>query len=335
MTALATAPLYANARPPRPGEIPIIDIGPLRQRQNAARVVAEIGRACRHTGFFYITGHGVGDGLMARVRRAADEFFAQPLAAKEKISITRSIHNRGYSPLEEEKLDPTRKGDMKEMINIGRELAPDDPDLLKGRMFHGLNQWPDAPADFRPAMLAYYQVMMDICIDLHRAFAPDLGLPEDFFYDKIHKPLATLRLLHYPPHPGTFTTEQYGAAPHTDYGNVTVLWQDDCGGLEVRARSGEWISAMPVPGSFVCNIGDCLMRWSNDIYVSTPHRVVNRSGRERSSMAFFLDPNADAAVECLPNCSGPDRPPLYAPTTGEAYLKERLDAVHSYRRSDS
>jgi isopenicillin N synthase-like dioxygenase len=135
--------------------------------------------------------------------------------------------------------------------------------------------------------------------------------------------------LHYPPHPGAFDGTQYGAAPHTDYGNVTILWQDETGELEVRARDGDWIAAPPVPGAFVCNIGDCLMRWSNDVYVSTPHRVVNRSGRERRSVAFFLDPNADAPVECL----ALGGPPRYPPTTGAAYLKERLDATYAFRRA--
>lgn len=322
----------APARAPLPGEIPVVDLTALRDRTATRAVAAAIGRACRDTGFFYVAGHGVSEALLARVRAAAEGFFALPEAEKLRVSIRSSRHNRGYVPLESEALDPARKGDLKEGFNAGRELASDDPDLVAGKLFCGPNQWPAAPPGFRDALLGYFDVMLGLCQHLHRAFATDLGLAEDHFAKLIDKPLATLRLLHYPPHPGDFVPDQYGAAPHTDYGNVTVLWQDDVGGLEVRARSGDWIAATPLPGTFVCNIGDCLMRWSNDTYVSTPHRVVNRSGRERWSIPFFLDPNGDAPVECLPTCAGPGRPALYPPTTGAAYLRERLDATYAFRR---
>ena len=113
----------------------------------------------------------------------------------------------------------------------------------------------------------------------------------------------------------------------------TLLATDDAGGLEVQTRDGNWIAAPYVENALVVNIGDCLMRWSNDIYVSTPHRVVNRSGRERTSIAFFCDPNHDARVECLPGCASAERPAKYPPTTGAAYLKERLDATYAFRRA--
>ena len=226
---------------------------------------------------------------------------------------------------------PSRPGDAKEAFNIGRELAPDDPDLLAGVPFHGPNQWP-ASTRFQGTMLDYFAAQLALCRRLHQAFAIDLGLDPDFFAPAIDRPLAVLRLLHYPPHPGQFDGTQYGAGPHTDYGNVTTLAQDDAGGLEVRERDGTWIDATPIPGTLVCNIGDCLMRWSNDTYVSTPHRVVNRSGRKRYSVVFFCDPNADARVECLPTCVAADRPTRYPPITGAAYLQERLDATYTYRQ---
>jgi isopenicillin N synthase-like dioxygenase len=316
-----------------PGEIPVIALGALRDRSASAAVAAAIGQACRQTGFFYVSEHGIADALLDELRGQAEAFFAVPEAAKKRVSIEHSRHNRGYVPFEAEKLDPARKGDLKEGFNMGRELAADDPDLVAGRPFCGPNQWPPAMPAFRNALSRYFDAMLALCQDLHRAFALDLGMPGNFFENLIDKPLATLRLLHYPPHPGTFAPDQYGAAPHTDYGNVTVLWQDMAGGLEVRARNGEWIAATPLAGTFVCNIGDCLMRWSNDTYVSTPHRVVNRSGRRRLSVPFFRDPNGEAPVACLPSCAGPDRPPLYPPTTGAAYLRERLDATYAFRRS--
>ncbi len=316
-----------------PAVIPVIDLAPLfgGGTEGEKAVAAAIGQACRDRGFFYVRNHGVPEALVTGLFAAGAAFFALPEQEKGAVSITRSPHNRGYVPLEGEALDPSRPGDAKEAFNIGRELAADDPDLLAGTPFHGMNQWPSLPG-FRDTLTAYFVAQQRLCEALHRCFALDLGLKPDFFAAHIDRPLATLRLLHYPPHPGLFDGGQYGAAPHTDYGNVTILAQDDCGGLEVQARDGTWIDAVPIPGTFVCNIGDCLMRWSNDTYVSTPHRVVNRSGRERASAAFFFDPNAAAPVVCLPTCATAERPPRYAPTTGAAYLREKLDATYAFRR---
>jgi isopenicillin N synthase-like dioxygenase len=134
--------------------------------------------------------------------------------------------------------------------------------------------------------------------------------------------------LRYPPHPGTFDGTLYGAAPHTDYGILTLLAQDDTGGLEVRARDGTWIPVDPTPGTLICNIGDALMRWSNDVYVSTPHRVVNASGRARQSIAFFADPNPDALIACFPSCASEAAPAKYPPIDYASYQRERYDATY-------
>lgn len=317
------------------GTLPLIDIAALGSGDVAAerRAATDLGRACRDIGFFYATGHGVAQPEIDATFAAARALFDRPLEEKLAVAISRSRHNRGYVPIAAEALDPTMPGDAKECFNVGRELAADDPGLLAGKPFHGPNQWPAAPDGFRATMLAYFAAMQRVCERLHRGFALDLDLPADFFTGYIDRPLATLRVLRYPPHPGAFDGKLWGAAPHTDYGNVTVLAQGDESGLQVQRRDGRWIDAPVMPDAFVCNIGDCLMRWSNDTYVSTPHRVVNRAGRLRHSMAFFFDPNDDAPVACLPTCTDAARPPRYAPTTGAAYLKERLDATYAFRRS--
>jgi len=314
--------------------VPIVDVGALGSgdADGERRTAATLGRACREIGFFYTVGHGVPTELVARTFAAAHGFFDRPTGEKEQVAISRSRHNRGYVPLAAEALDPSRPGDAKECFNVGRELPPDDPGLLAGRPFHGPNQWPAEPAGFRAVLLEYFVAMQRLCERLHRGFALDLGLPADWFVPFIDRPLATLRLLRYPPHPGAFDGRLWGAAPHTDYGNVTVLAQGDESGLQVRRRDDAWIDAPVVDGAFVCNIGDCLMRWTNDVYVSTPHRVVNRSGRQRHSMAFFFDPNDDAPIASLPGSADGSRPPRYPPTTGAAYLRERLDATYAFRR---
>ena len=177
-------------------------------------------------------------------------------------------------------------------------------------------------------MLSYFDAVWSVGRRLHEGIARDLKLAPEYFEDKLDQPMATLRLLHYPPQPRNAAAGQIGAGEHTDYGDITLLLTDEVGGLEVKRRGGGWIAAPYMPGAFICNIGDCLMRWTNDVYVSTPHRVVNRGGRERYSVAFFLDPNPDATVACLPTCVSPDRPGRYPPLTGADYLRGRLDATY-------
>jgi isopenicillin N synthase-like dioxygenase len=310
-------------------DIPLIDIAPLLSGdpKQATEVAAAIGAACRGIGFFYISGHGISEDQIRDVFARSQQFFALPDAEKRKVAYSAQSGNRGWVPMKGESLDPSRPADLKEAYNIGLEMAADDPAILAGAAFRAVNLWPD-DSEFKAAMLAWFDAVWRIGRDLHRAFAADLGLAQDYFEDKLDRPLATLRLLHYPARPPLMEAGQLGAGEHTDYGNLTLLMTDDAGGLEVRSRSGEWLEAPYIPGAFVCNIGDCLMRWSNEFYVSTPHRVVNPAGRERYSIAFFLDPNPDALVECLPGCSTADNPPRYPPVTGADYLRQRLDATY-------
>jgi isopenicillin N synthase-like dioxygenase len=297
-------------------KLPVIDMQGFADA-GFERIAREIAEACRSVGFFYVVNHGVAPELMRAAFAESRAFFAEPVAAKAALAIERVGGNRGYSGLLHEALDPKAGADLKEAFNIGLDLAPDDPELIAGVPFRALNVWPEAPG-FRPTLLAYFDACSGLANSLHRAFASDLGLPLDFFRDKVDRPLATLRVLHYP----ATAAEAVGAGEHTDYGNITLLATDDVGGLEVRTRSGDWIAAPPIAGAFVVNIGDCLMRWTNDVYVSTPHRVVNRSGRERYSIAFFFDPNPEALVEGIPSCGEPRYPPILAAD----YIKMRLDA---------
>jgi isopenicillin N synthase-like dioxygenase len=310
--------------------IPIIDVGPLVNGSTAqAQAVAKaLGTACRDVGFFYISGHGVPPDLIARVFETSAAFFAGPAAIRDSASFSGPSNNRGYIKLGGEALDPGKPADVKEAFNIGLELEPNDTELLARAPFRAPNLWPDMPG-FRDTMLDYFDRVWRLGCDLHRGFALDLGLEPDFFENKLDKPIATLRLLHYPPAKKPLSDGQLGAGTHTDYGNVTLLATDAVGGLMVQDRSGRWLEAPVVPGTFVCNIGDCLMRWSNDVYVSTPHKVVSPPGADRYSVAFFLDPNPDAVVACLPTCIGPERPAKYPPITGADFLLSRLAPTYA------
>jgi isopenicillin N synthase-like dioxygenase len=306
--------------------LPIIDLGSSREGDGVSltRIVAEVGAASRGVGFFYVVNHGVDPELIVKAFAQSHDFFGLPVADKRKLAIETIGGNRGYSGLLHEALDPARGPDMKEAFNVGLELAADDPELLAGAPFRSLNAWPGVPG-FRETLLSYYDACAGLGARLHRAFASDLGVSRDFFDEKFDRPMATLRLLHYPAPPRAAAAPT-GAGEHTDYGNLTLLATDDVGGLEVRTRAGQWIEAPVVPGAFIVNIGDCLMRWTNDVYVSTPHRVVNRSERERYSIAFFYDPNPDAMVETIPSCVREGEVVRYPPILAADYLKMRLDA---------
>jgi isopenicillin N synthase-like dioxygenase len=322
-------PSVMDALDPATSPIPTIDLGDFRSDpRELHRVARDVGRAARDIGFFVVVNHGLPLSLIDAVFAEAHAFFSLPIEHKMAISVRNSKDYRGYVRIGDETLDPTKAPDLKECFNAGPDLAADDPDVLAGRPFAAVNQWPDSPS-FKATLTAFHAAALDLVVRLHRAFAIDLGIEERYFDERFSRAVGILRLLKYPPHPAMFDGSQYGAGTHTDYGNLTLLAQDEVGGLEVRSRDGTWLDVPPLPGALVCNIGDCLMRWSNDTYVSTPHRVVNRANRERYSVAFFGDPNADALVTCLPTCLAPGESPKYPPITYGEYLRSRYDATYS------
>ena len=294
--------------------VPVIDVGALRSSDRTAlsALAREIGSAARATGFFSVVNHGIPAGLIAAVFAQSAAFFEQPLELKARVGIESSPAYRGYARIGYEQFDEHHPPDAKESFDVG----PDQ------------NLWPAGLPGFQTTLQAYYDALLALTIDIHRPIALDLGLDEHFFAPAFAGAIAIARLLYYPPHPGAFDGTLHGSAPHTDYGNITFLAQDDTGGLELQMRDGTWVGIEPAPGAFVCNIGDCLMRWSNDVYVSNLHRVVNRSSRARFSVAFFGDPAAGALVECLASCTGPGRPPKYPPVTYGEYLQRRLTAAY-------
>lgn len=313
-------------------DIPIIDVSGLRASEPEPRwvVAAALGRACREVGFFYIIGHGIPETLRRDVFAVSARLFALPDAEKQRVSVTLSPHNRGYVGFGAERLDETAAPDQKEAFNVGLELPSDDPELLAGAPFRGPNLWPPVPG-LRDTLLAYFAACEQLQDSIHRGLSLDLGLDEGFFSDKLARSASTLRLLHYPARPDG-GAGVLGAGEHTDYGNLTILATDGVAGLQVRRRDGVWLDAPHVAGAFVCNIADCLMRWTNDVYVSTPHRVLSPA-TERYSVAFFGDANPDAVVEALPTCLAPGAAPRYAPVTAGDYLTQRLMATYDHLKA--
>lgn len=305
--------------------LPVIEVGGLSASDPAQRraVGAMLKAACLDKGFFYVTGHGIPAGLIAAVFDEAKRFFDQPAAAKAAVDKAHSFCNRGYEPLRAQTLEAGAPPDLKESFYIGPELSLDDPRVAARRFNRGPNLWPTDMPGFRPAMQAYFAAMLDLGERLMRGLALSLDLPEDHFATFSHDPLATLRLLHYPPQPANAAPGEKGAGAHTDFGGLTLLLQDTVGGLQVQdIATGKWVHAAPIPGTFVVNLGDMIARWTNDRYRSTLHRVVNASGRERYSVPFFFVGNPDHAVACLPNCLAPGETAKYPATTVEGHLQE-------------
>ena len=315
-------------------DIPVIDLSSLGTSGPASdTIVTAIGEACRRIGFFVVTGHGVPAATLAAAAELTRAFFALPAADKLALSIERSPHNRGYVRLQSETLNLARPADEKEAFNIGLDLGPDDPEVITGKRFRGVNVWPELPG-WRAGMLDYFDRATALGLALLGAFARDLGEPADRFLPWMERPSATLRLLRYPPQPPVAVAgrpgaaERIGAGEHTDYGALTLLTQLDGGGLEVRRRDGAWVPVPVIPGSFVYNLGECLMRASNDVYVATPHRVISTSPAQRHSIAFFFDPSPDAIIAPLASCVAADRPARYPAVLFTDYLASRLDPTY-------
>jgi isopenicillin N synthase-like dioxygenase len=278
-----------------PGDIPIIDVSALvSPGGDVGRVAHEIRRACTDHGFFYVSGHGIAPALQHRLETLSHAFFALDEPSKMAIRMERAGKAwRGYFPVGGELT--SGRPDWKEGLYLGSEDGSDDP-----RPLHGANLFP--AEELRDVVTAWMQALTTLGHRLMDGVARSLGLPPDHFARTwMHDPTILFRIFHYPPRP---PAHSWGVGEHTDYGVLTILLQDDVGGLQVKSR-GRWIDAPPVPGTFICNIGDMLDRMTGGLYRSTPHRVQNTSARDRYSFPFFFDPGFSADVRRLPITDAP------------------------------
>ncbi len=327
--------------------IPTIDLAPFAcvddlRSDRAAEVAAELDAALREVGFITVTGHGLDDAVRSAYFDAMREFFAQPLERKEAIAIGRSDFHRGYVGIEAESLDGALggeedaigsavAGDLKETLDTGTEYSLDDPVVVAGTPLHGPNQWPDLPG-FREAVDRYRAAVVEVALRMQRALAIALGLAPTFFEDQPGDTMLHLRLIHYPPQSqATPAPGQLGCGAHTDYGTLTVLADDGVGGLQVRQRSGEWVDVAVPPGELVINLGDLMAIWTNDRWVSNPHRVVNPPDVDRYSSAMFVTPPFHLRIETLPTCLDADGTSRHEPLVAGPYLLSRFDGTHDYR----
>ena len=312
--------------------LPLIDMTGVHQGDPASiqRVGAAIREACSESGFFYITNHGVPQAVIDRAMAAAKTFFAYPVETKRQVAVNK--RHRGWHALGGALMYEATRPDHKEFFSIGLELPEDDANVLAGEALRGPNQWPAFMPELQKALDDYYAAIAVAGADLLKAVAAGLGIDEDFFTAKYDKRLQRTQMVYYPPHPPMAESDQFGVAPHTDYGCITLLYQDDSGGLQVRELgTNDWIDATPIHGSLVVNVGDLLARWSNDRFRSTLHRVINKSGHERYSIATFYDPTYSAMVDPCDLGVEPDAS-LYPPVAAGDYILKRIDDSMAYRK---
>ncbi len=281
-------------------EVPIVDVAPLVADVGDQKAVAgAIRRACTENGFFYVIGHGVSEGLNRRLEERSQAFFEQDVAKKLEIRMALGGRAwRGYFPLGGELT--SGKPDEKEGLYFGSQLSEKDPRVRAGLPLHGPNLFPADIPGFTDTILEYMAALTDLGHALMKGVSLSLGLEPGYFRERyMADPLTLFRIFHYPPVGMKPSGEaRWGVGEHTDYGVLTILKQDDVGGLQVKAGS-RWIDVPPVLNSFVCNIGDMLDRLTRGLYRSTPHRVQNVSGRSRFSFPFFFDPGFDARIEAI------------------------------------
>ena len=308
----------------------MIDVAPLRDGASPAGVGAELARAAAEVGFLYVRNHGVDPALVERARRAALDFFRLPEEAKREAATNRFHH--GYlKPGSTQMYDGARL-DLKESFNWGVELDDEaGAESPSANPLLGPNVWPAAMPALKPSVYPYFEAASACAEDLLRGFALGAGLDAEHFIRRRDRPLSRGSLQYYPPQPEDAAEDQFGVAPHTDFGVLTVLCQDEIGGLEIRRRDGTWAAMPPIPGTLVVNIGDLLERWSNRRYRSTVHRVINASGRERLSLVLAYDPNFETLVDPRAFCAEGETP-HDAPITCGDYLLWRFAKAFSYRR---
>jgi isopenicillin N synthase-like dioxygenase len=313
-------------------ELPIIDFSRLGDGGGEAAIARELDETFSRIGFCYFRNIGVPDPLVRALFDASRRFHALPDAVKRALAMN-SFH-RGYmapntSVIVTSSVAQVKRPNYSESFMVMHEVDPADPRF--GQPLQGPNQWPEV-AGFRKAVREYDAAMRAFCQRLLRPMALALGLPPDWFGPHFEQPTTFLRLLHYPPQPPDSPDDAFGSAPHTDYGVITILCQDNAGGLEVRRKDGTWLKAPPIDGTWVVNVADMLSRWTNGRWQSTPHRVKNLSGGDRFSCPYFFDMDMDSIVECVPTCTDEAHPKLHPPVRYGDYLMERLDKNYQYRQ---
>ena len=303
--------IAADLRPERLSldRIPVVDLAPFTGSGRKVDTARDIHAALSNIGFMYVKNHGVSANLIAEAYAVSKRFFDLPQAEKDALTITQSgVALHGYTGSFQENTDPEKTKDYKEVFDLGR-MASDG----HTRPFFGPTPWPVALPDFPRIMQDYHAAMLALAHRLMAGIALSLGLEETYFEPMMKEPIGIQRLLHYPPQDRVADDSLIGIGAHTDYGFLTILSQDDVGGLQVLNRDKVWIDAPPIEGTFIVNIGDMLQMLTNGHYLANLHRVINVSGRERYSIPCFFDLDYHTTIAPLDRFVSPTTPARYPP----------------------
>ncbi len=319
---------YAQANKMEAESIPVIDITPLRNGSNAKAVADALHAASKELGFIYIKGHGIAEESIQASRRCALEFFRNHTSDKKSVSV--SDKHRGWLAQGRAKMQTDVRADLKESFVWGYQdksgNTPQDHPL------RGANQWPKFMPLMQEQAMDFFHQAHELAHHLMRGFALGLGLDENFFLRTSARPLSRASFVYYPHQPEEMGENQFGVGPHTDFGVLTVLCQDNVGGLQIEDINGQWMEAPPIDGTMIVNVADLLARWTDGAYKSTPHRVVNRSGKERLSLVLAFDPDPHTLIDAR-DVFGTDYPAKEAPISCADYLVWRFDKAFSYRKN--
>ena len=311
-------------------DIPIIDVAPLigsGSVEDKARVAAQMAEAFTRVGFCYVANHGVPQDLIDRAFGLLPDFFGLPETEKAKITI--NTNQRGWLGMRRQTQVHGKKPNRSESFIFGLDLPEDDPDRKAGLPLHDTNKWPDGLPEFRSTLEAHWREMYALGPHLLRGLALAMGQDENFFEPMYKKPDSLLRCVMYPPSDPE-DADAFGAGPHTDNGTLTILAQDQVGGLQLRTLDGTWVDAPTLPGTFVINVGDMIMRWTNGVFRSTPHRVVSNNDHVRYSMPFFFFPDYRTRISVLPEYTGADNPPKFDPIVWGEYVVGQFSLAYAH-----
>ncbi|KAJ3545006.1 hypothetical protein NM208_g507 [Fusarium decemcellulare] len=288
-------------------------------------LVQKVKAACRSYGFFQLVGHGVPEPLLDDVLEQCQNFFCLPLDVKEKYDKNMDGFNRGYERLRAQNFEKRTAGDLKEGYYFGVDLPEDHPKVVAKKFGLGPNKYPQEVLDaakFQRIIDEYHNRMRSLAERMIRILCRTLEVGDGWVPEFVETPIAVLRLLHYPPQPPDASELERGIGAHTDFGAITILLQDMVGGLQVWDRAeSQWIDVQPTKGALIVNLGNLMMRWTNDRYISNLHRVINKSGKQRFSVPFFFSGNPDFLVECFSNCH--EGEPKYEPVTVGEWISGR------------
>ena len=319
---------YAQAQQTDHAVIPVIDIASLRDGTDAITVAKALHAASQGMGFIYIKGHGIQETTIKSAHASALAFFRH--STFDKSTVTVSPKHRGWLGQGGAVMTDGGKTDLKESFIWGAEDA--DGNTEEDHPLRGHNRWPAFVPELQGHAMDYFRQAHEVALHLMRGFALGLKLEEEFFLHSNSAPLSRASFVYYPSQSENLGTQQFGAGPHTDFGVLTILCQDAVGGLQIEGIDGEWIEAPPIEGSLVINVGDLLSRWTEGVYRSTKHRVINSSGRERLSLVLAYDPDPDTMIDAR-NIFGPEHKATEEPITCGDYLIWRFEKAFPYREA--